>query len=237
MKYWTRSWNCLYGCTKLRAGCTNCWALAMATRMQGNGLLDGVVDAKGAWTGKIVYKPERLDMPRHWKTPQIVAVDWMSDIFHKDVPFDVWPATLRVMSDTPQHTYLILTKRYWELLHRLYPQDATENIYIGVTISNQKDADEAGEALFWASTTGWKTWVSFEPALEMVNWHGFGFLDGMVCGGESGTGARPMPIEAAREARDYCINEYIPFTFKQFGPRGMGAELDAEHYQEFPNAL
>ena len=139
MKYWTKSWNTIYGCTDRRAGCANCWALAMAKRMQGNGSLEGVVDECDRWTGKIAYKPERMNLPRTWKKPQIVAVNWMSDIFHEHVRAEVWPNTLKVMADTPQHTYLLLTKRYKSLLEKLYPGDAKDNIYVGVTISNPMD--------------------------------------------------------------------------------------------------
>jgi len=57
----------------------------MAKRMQANGLLDGVVDAGGNWTGKIVYKPDRLDLPRHWRKAQIVAVNWMGDMFYRGI--------------------------------------------------------------------------------------------------------------------------------------------------------
>ena len=239
MKYWSKSWNCLYGCTKIRKGCENCWALIMARRMQANGLLDGVVDDHGNWTGKIEYKPERLKMPFSWKTPQIVAVDWMSDLFHNQVPGGVWGETYEVMKATPQHTYLILTKRYHEMAMQaaFYVPKPLQNVYMGATISNQKDANDAVEPLYHLHLTGWKTWVSFEPALEVVDWQhpSFFFLDGIVCGGESGSGARPMPIEAAREARDFCLSKIILFTFKQMGPRGAGSELDGERYQEFLN--
>lgn len=229
MKYWTKSWNCIYGCTKLRAGCTNCWALQMAKRMQGNGLLSGVVEGDN-WTGKI-QDVDRIELPYSWKGHQIVAVDWMSDIFHENVPPWVWTSTLRVARET-SHTYLILTKRYNKLPLRLSPYKPPENVFIGVTISNQKDAIEAEGILRSASMWGWKTWVSFEPALEEVNWFGYEFLNGLVMGAESGKHARPM-LADPRRVRDFCALNHIPFTFKQ-DEDSKEPTIDGNHYMQFP---
>ena len=232
-KYWTKSWNVLYGCTKCRAGCTHCWAEVMARRLQANGVLDGVVDDKGNWTGNIVYKPERLLMPYSWKTPQIVAVNWMSDTFHANVPSEVWPALCEVMRDTPRHIYLVLTKRYEKMAEQIRHQLA--NVYFGVTISNQKDADEAREPLAECSRYGGKTWVSHEPALEVVDWSRYRYISGLVCGGESGTGAREMPEAAAISAKEFCLIHEIPFTFKQWGGKhGQGNMLNGTSWHGFP---
>ncbi len=233
MRYWTASWNTLYGCTKTRIGCLNCWAEIMCRRMQGNGLLDRVVDEAGNWTGKIVYKPERLDMPRHWKKPQVVAVNWMGDMFHENVPPEVWPAVYKVMAETPQHIYLVLTKRYDKMFKSILRQNPLPNVYLGMTISCLEDAREARPILGLISFGDCKTWVSFEPALEAVSWVGYEWLNGMVCGAESGKGARPMPTQAAYGARDYCRLYKIPFTFKQ-GSLGAPALLDGIKYFEFP---
>ena len=233
MRYWAKSWNTTYGCTKIRRGCTSCWAASMAKRMQANGLLDGVVDADGNWTGKIVYKPERLDMPRHWKQPQVVAVNWMSDMFYEMIPHEVWPAVYKIMAETPRHCYLVLTKRYDIAEKRLWCSEPLPNVYAGFTISDRKDMIKALPWLFEISRRGWKTWVSFEPALEEVSWVGYEWLNGMVCGGESGTNARPMPIQAAYGARDYCRLYKIPFTFKQ-GSLGAPAVLDGRAWTGFP---
>jgi protein gp37 len=203
--------------------------------MQGNGLLDGAVDEEGNWTGRITYKPERLEMPYHWRKPQVVAVDWMGDLFHENVPPEVWPATYKVMAETPQHRYLVLTKRYHKMMTTtaFFFGDPLENVYLGVTISNQKDADEAMVELIQCHSDGWPTWVSYEPALEAVRWNGFGWLSGLVCGGESGRNARPMPTEAAQGARDYCLAHGIPFTFKQ-GSLGAPAIIDGQRWFQFP---
>jgi len=76
--------------------------------------------------------------------------------------------------------------------------------------------------------------VRFDPALETVDWSGWGFINGLVCGGESGSNAREMPAKAAVAARQFCRMVSVPFTFKQWGPRGEGQTLGGVHYQEFP---
>jgi len=235
MKYWTASWNTTYGCTKIRAGCLNCWAEIMCRRLQGNGLLNGVVDAEGNWTGKIVYKRERVSLPYCWRKPQIVAVNWLGDMFHPAVPPEVWPAVYRVMAETPRHTYLVLTKRYDQMFLET-EQEPLENVYLGATISCWKDIGEAYASLYALYRLGWKTWVSFEPALEEISWVGYEWLNGMVCGGESGRNARPMPIQAAQGARDFCRIHKIPFTFKQ-GNQGAPAVLDGETWFQFPKEV
>jgi len=233
MRYWNKSWNTIYGCTKIRSGCTHCWGALMAARMQGNGLLENVVDIHSEWTGNIVYKPERINIPLHWREPQIVAVNWLGDLFHSNVPPEVWPAVYKVMAETPRHCYLVLTKRYDIAEKRLWCSEPLPNVYAGFTISDRKDMIKALPWLFEISRRGWKTWVSFEPALEEISWAGFEYLDGMVCGGESGTNARPMPIQAAYGARDYCRLYKIPFTFKK-GSQGAPAVLDGRVWTEFP---
>lgn len=228
MKYWTKSWNVINGCTKCRAGCVNCWALEMTKRMAGR-QLPALLVRDGEWSGVVTINKYKFDLPLHWKKPQVVAVNWMSDTFHSGVPPFVWPGMLAVMSRAPQHKYLVLTKRYGEMVYRLNQQDADDHIWMGVTISNKADADEALIHLQQVHFMGYKTWVSFEPALEAFNWAGFGFLNGMVCGPETGRKARPMPIQAAIEARDFCVSAGIPFTFKT-------GQLGQREWRQFPDA-
>ena len=64
---------------------------------------------------------------------------------------------------------------------------------------------------------GWQTWVSYEPALGPVDWKGWEFLNQLVAGGESGPQARPMHPDWARAARDWCVENGVPFFFKQWG--------------------
>lgn len=217
---WTEDvWNPLTGCTRIGAGCKHCYAERMSKRLIAMGREEyaGTVDEKGHWTGKINLLPERLNDPISWKKPRRIFVNSMSDLFHKDVPQSFINQVVQVMQNAPQHTYLVLTKRYDRPFMALYPQDASPQIYIGFSICNQADADKALEYLRMVDRDGRNTWVSYEPALGPINWSGFEFIKWMVCGGESGPQARPMHPSWAGWTRNWCKINKIPFFFKQWG--------------------
>lgn len=122
---WTeRTWNPIVGCSIVSPGCTNCYAMKMAHRIQimrakgcpsAPSHYDGttkVVNGKPVWTGKLVAAPDNiLFEPLRRKKPTMWFVNSMSDLFHENVPFEVIDRVFAVMALTPQHTYQILTKR------------------------------------------------------------------------------------------------------------------------------
>src|SRR6185369_5845264 len=102
---WTdETWNPVTGCTKISPGCKHCYAETMAKRLQAMG-------ARGYEQGFVVtLHPERLQQPRSRRTATTYFVNSMSDLFHKEVPDSFIDQVLQVCSDTPQHTYQLLTK-------------------------------------------------------------------------------------------------------------------------------
>ena len=111
-------WNPLVGCTRVSAGCENCYAIGVAARQmspQHRGLTK--VRPKGAkrpgpdWTGEVRTVPAKLAEPLRWRKPRRVFVNSMSDLFHAQVPFEYIAAVFGVMAACPQHTFLVLTKR------------------------------------------------------------------------------------------------------------------------------
>ena len=92
-----------------------------------------------------------------------------------------------------------------------------KNVWLGVSVEDQKRADERRDPIYQLSCDGWLTFVSYEPALGPVDWERYSFIDWMICGGESGKGARPMHPDWARAAREFCKYYGIPFFFKQWG--------------------
>lgn len=227
IEYGDRTWNVLTGCTVKSEGCKHCWAQKMAKRLKAMGRPEyqDAVDEKGNWTGKITIVPGRLNEPLTWRTPQHVLVEYMGDLFHDKVSAEYIRQVFDVMKATPQHTYQTLTKRPENIdLHF----DALPNVILGVSIENQKRADERLSYMQRLAKQGWRTWVSYEPALGQVNWKGWEFLNQLICGGESGVGARPMHPDWARSARDFCQANKIPFFFKQWGNWMPVAELYAD---------
>lgn len=225
---WTEEvWNPLTGCTRIGQGCKNCYAERMSKRLIAMGRTEyaGTVDAKGHWTGNINLLHDKVRDPLRWKKPRRIFVNSMSDLFHQDVPQAFINDVMTVMQNAPQHTYLILTKRYDRPPLALYPQDASPQVWIGYSICNNEDARKAREFLRMVDRDGWNTWISYEPALEQVDWRGFEFVKWLVCGGESGPHARPMHPYWARKARDWCQRSMVPFFFKQWGEWKPVAEL------------
>src|SRR5260370_25064629 len=114
---WTdATWNPVAGCTVLTAGCTNCYAMRMAARLDamGHGKYTDLTMKSGrraVWTGRIRIDEKSLSIPATWSKPRKVFVNSMSDLFHEKVPHEFILRVWRVMHDTPRHTYQILTKR------------------------------------------------------------------------------------------------------------------------------
>ena len=96
-------------------------------------------------------------------------------------------------------------------------QSAPDHIYAGCTVEDQVSADKRRSAMKSLSSYGWKTFVSYEPALSFVRWSEWYFMQWLICGGESGNHARAMNPQWARAARDYCVSAKISFFFKQWG--------------------
>lgn len=109
-----KTWNPVVGCSKVSPGCDHCYAERMAQRLsripQTADQYQGLVDDQG-WTGETAYNLDTLKKPLHWKKPRRVFPCSMGDLFHEAVPFEFVAAMFGVMAATPQHTYMVLTKR------------------------------------------------------------------------------------------------------------------------------
>lgn len=224
IEYGDRVWNPLAGCTIKSEGCVNCWAAVMAKRLRAMGRPEyqDVVDDQGRWTGVITSMPERLSEPLKWRKPQRVLVVFMGDLFHERTSLGNLQKIFEVMRNTPQHTYHLLTKRpeNMEIALRFASSVPLNNVILGVTVENQRRADERLPYMRALAEAGWQTWTSYEPALGLVDWKGWEFLRQLVCGGESGPRARMMRPAWARAARDFCVDNWVPFYFKQWGEWG-----------------
>jgi protein gp37 len=114
---WTEAtWNPIAGCTVLSPGCTNCYAMRLASRLaaMGQEKYQGTTRISGGrpkWNGKMNLDPPSLDLPRKWKKGRLIFVNSMSDLFHEKVPLEFIQKVFATMNETPQHTYQVLTKR------------------------------------------------------------------------------------------------------------------------------
>lgn len=103
-----------------------------------------------------------------------------------------------------------------------WPRKPFHHIHLGVSVENQQAANERREDLREVAKQGWLTWVSYEPALEIVDWSGWEFIRWMVIGGESGPGARPFNVAWARRTIRECRMAGVACFVKQLGTKPCG---------------
>jgi protein gp37 len=237
---WTeQTWNPSAGCTKISAGCQNCYAETMAIRLQAIGV-------KGYENGfKFNIVPCRLNDPLKKKKPTVFFVNSMSDIFHKDMPLDYLDKIFNVIEQTPQHTYQILTKRADRMLEYFSHRKVYENIWLGVTVENKKEGLPRID--FLRNIKASVLFLSIEPLLEDLGEINLSNIDWVIVGGESGNKARPMAKEWVLNIKQQCEKNDVAFFFKQWGTWGAdkvkrnkklnGKELDGKIWQQFPEII
>ena len=229
---WTEStWNPVTGCTKISAGCRNCYAERMAMRLKAAG------SPNYAEGFHVTLHEHALEIPLRWKRPRTIFVNSMSDLFHKDVPFDFISKIFDVMHRASQHRFQILTKRSERLLELnsrlLWP----ENVWMGVTVEN---ADCTFRIDNLRQTDAAIKFISFEPLLGPIPDINLKGIDWVIVGGESGPGARPMRPQWATDIRDLCVLSNTPFFFKQWGgvnKKKNGRTLDGQTWNEIPQTV
>jgi len=204
-RYWDRPWSLVDGCTPCSPGCLHCWSMAMGKRFY-------------RWPDVIVQRFDRLDIPVRVKKPTVWAV-W-NDLFHEDVSDRFIDDVMARISQCTEHTFLVLTKRpvYMRKIMQQYYQ--WPNLWLGVTVCNQQEADEKIPLLL--QTPAAHKWISIEPMLGPIDkfYGGSWFLnelDAVILGGETGPGARPMHPDWVRSIRDQCHAAGVPFFFKGWG--------------------
>ncbi len=236
---WTETtWNPTTGCDKTSPGCDNCYALTMAARLRSMGQPKYQNDGSPRTSGPgfaLTLHERTLDIPYGWKVPKLVFVNSMSDLFHPDVPLDFIRRVFEVMSETPRHTYQILTKRSKRL--SLLAEDLVwpPNVWMGVSVENMRYAFR----LDHLRTVGASVrFLSAEPLLGPLPNLDLSGIHWLIAGGESGPGYRPMQKAWVRDLRDQCRFEGVPFFFKQWGgrtPKAGGRELDGAFHDEMPD--
>lgn len=234
---WTdATWNPVRGCTKLSPGCKHCYAQTFAERFRG---VKGHPYEQGF---DLRLVPEKLAEPLRWRTPKMIFVNSMSDLFHDAVPDDYIVAVAKVMAAANWHTYQVLTKRSERLEKLLNSQlsFAAEqpHVWWGVSVEDKKYGVPRIEHLRKARAG--VRFLSVEPLLEDVGVLNLAGIDWMIVGGESGAGARPMKKEWVISLRNQCRKSDVAFFFKQWGgirKSETGRRLDGKTYDEFPRRL
>ena len=228
---WTEStWNPVTGCTKISVGCRNCYAERMALRLKAAGSRNY---ANGF---RVTPHPHVLNTPLRWRQSRTIFVNSMSDLFHRDVPFDFISKIFDVMCQASHHRFQALTKRSHRLLQLSPKLPWPENVWMGVTVEN---ADCTFRMDHLRQTGAVIKFVSFEPLLGPIPNINLEGIDWVIVGGESGPGARPMQSEWAFDIRDQCLAANVPFFFKQWGgvnKKKNGRKLEGRKWDQMPQS-
>lgn len=240
---WTdATWNPVAGCTILTAGCTNCYAMRMAARLEAMGTEKYVgttreSGGRAKWTGRIVLDPKALSVPATWAKPRRVFVNSMSDLFHEDVPEDFIGDVWNTMASTPRHTYQILTKRPERMADVVSSLPVLPNVWLGTSVEDARVLHRI-EALRRASAA--VRFISFEPLIGTVADADLTDIHWVIVGGESGPQARDMDPVWVDEIETACRRAGTAFFFKQWGgknKKAAGRQLRGRTYDEMPSAV
>lgn len=212
---WTQeTWNPITGCTKHSEGCKNCYAEKMTKRL--------------AAMKQEKYKNGFDMISLHNTTkyfgekPKMIFVNSMSDLFHKDVPDRFICDVITNIQFQPQHIFQILTKRSERLKHfnpHKYSKQSFEgsfpnNAWVGVSVELAKYKDRIDDL---QKTNASVKFLSCEPLLGDLGELDLTGIDWVIVGGESGPGARPMHPDWVLNIQKQCIEQNVPFFFKQWG--------------------
>jgi protein gp37 len=241
---WTdATWNPVAGCTIVSPGCSNCYAMRMAARLQamGQDKYRGTTRRSGnrhVWTGRVRLDEGSLDAPLSWRKPRRIFVNSMSDLFQEAVSEAFITRVWSTMAAADWHTYQILTKRPDRMLSILSSGRIAilKNVWLGVSVESAGFLDRL-ELL--KRTPAAIRFVSFEPLIDSVGTPNLTGIHWALVGGESGPRARPMRPAWVEQIRTMCERHDVAFFFKQWGGRNKkatGRVLDGRTWDHYPES-
>jgi protein gp37 len=261
---WTEAtWNPIVGCSVVSPGCTNCYAMKQAARIERMGTaehykgLTKLTKGGPVWTGEVRLVEHLIDQPLRWRRPRMIFVNSMSDLFHESVPEEWIKSIFDVMGKAHRHTFQVLTKRskrMREILSRT--KVFYQNVWLGVSAEDQTRADERIPDLL--ATPAAVRFVSAEPLLGPIGFRDIEGrlpwmperhdhfdalhpsqrqrLDWVIVGGESGLGARAFLTEWGQRIVRDCRDTGVACFVKQLGsnPRERGDVIGDTGFQALP---
>ncbi len=228
------TWNPVTGCTKISAGCDNCYAERFAERFRG-------VKGHSYESGfDLTLRPERLAQPLKWRRPQMIFVNSMSDMFHKEVPSEFIDRVFDTMEQAHWHVFQVLTKRS-SLMRRYvntrYPNGTfPAHIWLGTSV---EDGTKLSRVRHLRETHATIRFLSLEPLIGPITNLDLDDIHRVIVGGESGPRARPMRLEWVESILTQCRDAEVAFFFKQWGgvrKHRTGRELNGRIYDGMPRA-
>ncbi len=236
---WTeKTWNPITGCTKVSAGCRNCYAKTLHDQRH-KAFLEGKLQNHACYSTPfevVRLHEERLNIPLKTKKPTMFFVNSMSDLFHEQVPNEFIDKVFGVMNmgylytNYTEHIFQILTKRperwndgrfdysYYQsggggAPEQIFPElHLTDNIWLGVSVENKQSVYRI-ELL--KRTPAKVKFLSIEPLLEDLGELNLKGIDWVIVGGESGKNSRPMNLDWVRSIQHQCKEQSVKFFMKQ----------------------
>jgi protein gp37 len=226
---WTEvTWNPVTGCTKISQGCKNCYAERMAKRLRAM----GSERYRNEFT--VTLQADLVDAPKHWRSPRLIFVNSMSDLFHADIPTEFITRVFQTMTECAQHTFQVLTKRS-DRLAKLAPRlPWPRNVWMGVSVEDNRVRHRVSDL---AHVPAAVKFLSCEPLIGPLDDLPLAGIDWVIVGGESGPRARPMQRAWALSVLRQCRAAGVPFFFKQWGGKRKdltGRVLNGRTYDEMP---
>lgn len=241
---WTdATWNPVAGCTIMSAGCTNCYAMRMAARLEAMGVdkyrgLTRKSGGRAKWTGDLYLDHAALAIPGTWKKPRNVFVNSMSDLFHPNVPVSFIRKIWAEMARTRRHTYQILTKRPDRMAEVLSDGfEVLPNVWLGSSVEDGRVLHRLDEL---RQVPARVRFVSFEPLIGSVAGSKLDGIHWAIVGGESGPNARPMAPLWIDEIFEMCTDAGSAFFFKQWGgknKKATGRSYRGKTWDNMPSAV
>jgi protein gp37 len=242
---WTEAtWNPFAGCKIVSLGCTHCYAMRMAARLQAMGTAKyaGTTRKSGkrhVWTGKLNIDRTALLAPLTWKKPRRIFVNSMSDLFqdkaNKKFILQVW----QVMAHARWHTFQILTKRPERMLRIISDPEfpVLPNVWLGTSVESE---DYVHRVDVLREVPACVRFISFEPLLAPIRDPNLAGIHWVIVGGESGPHARPMQAKWVEDLCVSCERQRVAFFFKQWGgsrKKTTGRLLQGKTWDEYPSSV
>jgi protein gp37 len=245
---WTeKTWNPVSGCHAVSPGCAYCYARTLAEQKRGTVAFPVGFD--------VVLKPHKLNEPKRLKTPSLIFVNSMSDLFLDEIPDEYRERILDVIRATPQHTYQTLTKRPEGAARFAATHELPSNLWLGATVEDQARRTRIDVLRTIKASV---RFLSIEPMLSAIDLGDLRGIGWVIVGGESGSHLldpavcqvrglvrrerdawvpRGERADWVRSIRDQCKRAGVPFLFKQWGgSRGpiAGRMLDGQIWDQYP---
>jgi protein gp37 len=226
---WTEfTWNPVTGCSKISEGCRHCYAERMARRLKAMG------NARYANGFKVTLHDDLVELPRRMRSPRLIFVNSMSDLFHEKVPTDFIRRVFDTMRASPQHTFQVLTKRSRRLRELAPELPWPRHVWIGVSVEDSRVLSRTDDLRAVPAPV---RFLSCEPLIGPLDALPLGGISWVIVGGESGPGARPMRTAWVESIRRQCRDARVRFFFKQWGGVRKdltGRVLNGTTYDDMP---